>query len=230
MAHSKRYQESAKLVDKKKKYLPQEAVELVKKTGTTKFKSSVEAHVRLGIDPKKSDQSIRATIVFPNSVGKSKKIAAFVGPDKEKDAKDAGAEIVGGEELINEIATSGKINFEVAVASPDMMPKLAKLAKILGPKGMMPNPKTDTVGPNIKKLIEDLKKGKVAFKNDVGGIVHQAIGKTDLEASQLLENLNLLVETIKKLKPASAKGVYIKKITLATTMGPGVNVDPAAFA
>ncbi len=230
MAHSKRYQESAKLVDKKKKYLPQEAVELVKKTGTTKFKSSVEAHVRLGIDPKKSDQSIRATIVFPNSLGKSKKIAAFVGPDKEKDAKDAGAEIVGGEELINEIASSGKIDFEVAVASPDMMPKLAKLAKILGPKGLMPNPKTDTVGPNIKKLVEDLKKGKVAFKNDVGGIVHQAVGKTDLEAAQILENLNLLVETIKKLKPASAKGVYIKKITLATTMGPGINVDPAAFA
>ncbi len=230
MAHSKRYQESAKLVDKKKKYLPQEAVELVKKTGTTKFKSSVEAHVRLGIDPKKSDQSIRATIVFPNSLGKSKKIAAFVGPDKEKDAKDAGAEIVGGDELINEIATTGKINFEVAVASPEMMPKLAKLAKILGPKGLMPNPKTDTVGPNVKKLVEDLKKGKVAFKNDAGGIVHQIIGKTDLEAAQLLENLNLLMDAIKKLKPASAKGQYIKNVTLATTMGPGVNVDASAFA
>jgi large subunit ribosomal protein L1 len=230
MAHSKRYVEAAKLVDKNKKYSPQEAVELVKKTGTTKFKSSVEVHVRLGIDPKKSDQSIRATIVFPHTIGKSKKVAAFVGPDKEKDAKEAGADVVGGEELINEIASTGKINFEVAVATPDMMPKMAKLAKILGPKGLMPNPKTDTVGPNVKKLIEDLKKGKVAFKNDSGAIVHQAIGKTDLEAAQILENLNLLIETIKKLKPASAKGAYLKKITLATSMGPGVNVDVSAFA
>lgn len=230
MAHSKRFVEAAKLVDKNKKYSPQEAIDLVKKTGTTKFKSSVEAHVRLGIDPKKSDQSIRATIVFPHNIGKSKKIVAFVGPDKEKDAKDAGADIVGGDELINEIISTGKINFEVAVATPDMMPKLAKLAKTLGPKGLMPNPKTDTVGPNVKKMVEDLKKGKVAFKNDVGGIVHQAIGKTDLEAAQLLENLNLLMDTIKKLKPASAKGSYIKKITLATTMGPGVNVDPSVFA
>ncbi|MHB8831531.1 MAG: 50S ribosomal protein L1, partial [Patescibacteria group bacterium] len=131
---------------------------------------------------------------------------------------------------INEILSSGKIDFEVAVATPDMMPKLAKLAKILGPKGMMPNPKTETVGPNVKKMVEELKKGKIAFKNDVAGIIHQAIGKTSLEASQLLENFNALMEAIKKQKPASAKGTFFKNITVTTTMGPGVSVDPSYFA
>jgi len=230
MAQSKRYLEAKKLVDKSKKYTPAEAIELAKKTATTKFVGSLEVHVRLGIDPKKTDQTVRATLVLPNSTGKTKKVVAFVSADKEKDAKDAGADIVGGEELINEIIQSGKIDFEVAVATPDMMPKLAKLAKILGPKGMMPNPKTETVGPNVKKMVEELKKGKIAFKNDVAGIIHQAIGKTSLEASQLLENFNALMEAIKKQKPASAKGTFFKNITVTTTMGPGVSVDPSVFA
>ncbi len=230
MAHSKRFQEVSKLVDKSKKYSPEEAVDLAKKTANTKFTGSVELHIRLGIDPKKSDQSVRATLVFPNSIGKTKKIIAFVNADKEKDAKEAGADIVGGEELINEITQSGKTDFEVAVATPDMMPKLAKLAKILGPKGLMPNPKTDTVGPNVKKMVEDLKKGKVAFKNDVTGIIHQAIGKTDLDNAKLLENLNALMEVVKKAKPSSAKGAYLKSITLTTTMGPGIQIDASALA
>ncbi|MDD2785314.1 MAG: 50S ribosomal protein L1 [Patescibacteria group bacterium] len=230
MAQSKRYLEAKKLVDGSKKYTPAEAIELAKKTATTKFAGSVEVHVRLGIDPKKTDQTVRATLVYPNSIGKTKKVVAFVGADKEKDAKDAGADIVGGEELINEILQSGKLDFEVAVATPDMMPKLSKLAKILGPKGLMPNPKTDTVGPNVKKMVEDLKKGKVAFKNDVTGIIHQAIGKTTLESAQLLENFTVLMEAIRKLKPASAKGTFLKNITVTTTMGPGINVDPSTFA
>ena len=230
MAQSKRFLEAKKLVDKTKKYSPNEAIELAKKTATTKFVGSVEVHVRLGIDPKKTDQTVRATLVLPHITGKTKKVAAFVGAEKEKDAKEAGADLVGGEELINEILQSNKINFEVAVATPDMMPKLAKLAKILGPKGLMPNPKTDTVGPNVKKMVEELKKGKIAFKNDVAGIIHQAIGKTSLEANQLIDNLNALMDTIRKNKPASAKGAFFKNITVTTTMGPGVSVDPSYFA
>lgn len=230
MAHSKRYSEAKKLVEKSKKYQPLEAMELAKKTASTKFVGSVEVHIRLGIDPKKTDQTVRATLVLPHSTGKTKRVIAFVGADKEKDAKDAGAERVGGEELVNEILTTGKIDFDVAVATPDMMPKLAKLAKILGPKGLMPNPKTETVGPNIKKMVEELKKGKIAFKNDITGIIHQAIGKTSLEASQLVENMNALMEAIRKAKPASAKGAFLKNVTVTTTMGPGIMVDPSTFA
>jgi len=227
--HSKRYTEARKLVDQTKKYSSEEAIDLAKKTSTTKFVSSVEVHVRLGIDPKKSDQIVRSTIVFPNSIGKSVRIAAFVTGDKEKEAKEAGADIAGGEELINEISQKGNIEFDVAVATPDMMPKLAKLAKVLGPKGLMPNPKTDTVGPNVKKMVEDLKKGKVAFKNDATGNIHQAIGKSDLDNKALLENFVLLMNTIRKLKPSSTKGTYFKSITLTTSMGPGIAVDPSDF-
>lgn len=230
MAHSKRYLEAKKLVDQTKKYSPQEAVELVKKLGTAKFAESVEIHVRLGIDPKKSDQTVRSTMVFPNSIGKTKRVVAFVSGEKEKDAKEAGADLIGGEDLINEIATTQAINFDVAVASPDMMPKLAKLARLLGPRGLMPNPKTDTVGPNIKKMVEDLKKGKVAFKNDTTGIIHQAIGKTSLEAKQILENLTAFMDAVRKAKPASSKGSYLKNVTLTTTMGPGISLDTSSLS
>ncbi len=228
--HSKRYVKALELIEKGKVYSTEEALELAKKTATTKFTGSVEVHVRLGIDPKKSDQIVRATIVFPNNIGKTRKVAAFVGPDKEKDAKAAGAEIVGGEELINEIAQKGNIEFDVAVATPDMMPKLAKLAKILGPKGLMPNPKTDTVGPNVTKMVEDLKKGKVAFKNDETGIIHQIIGKTDLDMEKLKENLTVFMEALKKNKPSASKGTYFKSITLTTSMGPGIPVDTSQFS
>lgn len=230
MSHSKRYNELKKLVDSKKLYAPEEALELAKKTATTKFVGSVEVHINLGIDVKKGDQQVRSTIIFPNSIGKTKKVIAFVPADKEKEAKEAGAEIVGGEELIDEISKTGKIDFEVAVATPDMMPKLAKVAKILGPSGLMPNPKTDTVGGNIKKLIEDVKKGKVAFKNDTTGNIHQSIGKSSMEVKNLLENFNTLLDAIKKNKPASAKGVYLSSVTLTTTMGPGIKIDTAKIA
>lgn len=218
------------MVDAKKLYAPEEALELAKKTATTKFDGSVEVHINLGIDVKKGDQQVRSTIIFPHSIGKAKKVIAFVPADKEKDAKEAGAEIVGGEELIEELAKTGKIDFEVAVATPEMMPKLAKVAKILGPSGLMPNPKTDTVGANIKKLIEDVKKGKVAFKNDTTGNIHQSIGKSSMDAKNLLENFNILLDAIKKNKPASAKGVYLNSVTLTTTMGPGIKVDTSRIA
>jgi len=225
MSRSKRYSEAKKLIDAKKNYSAAEAMELVKKTSTTKFDGSVEVHINLGIDVKKSDQTVRSTLVFPHSIGKTKKVAAFVAGDKEKDAKEAGADLVGGEELIDEIAKTGKIDFDVAVATPDMMPKMAKVAKVLGPKGLMPNPKTETVSANVKKMVEELKKGKVAFKNDATGNVHQSIGKVSLDTAMLLENFNVLVDAIKKNKPATAKGIYIKSVTVTSTMGPGIKVD-----
>ncbi len=229
-AHGKRYTQLAQMVDKKKAYSAEEALELVKKTSTIKFDSSVEVHLNLGIDVKKGDQQVRATFVFPHSIGKSKKVVAFVPADREKEAKDAGAEIVGGEELINEIAKNGKIDCDITVATPDMMPKLAKLAKILGPAGLMPNPKTDTVGANVKKMVEEIKKGKVSLKNDTTANIHQAIGKSSMDTKALVENLNTLVDAIRKAKPASSKGVFLKSITVTSTMGPGVKVDGSTIA
>jgi large subunit ribosomal protein L1 len=229
MPASKRFKEMKSKVEVKKLYTPADAIELAKSTSTTKFIGSVEVHVNLGIDVKKSDQQIRATLTFPNSIGKTKRVAAFVPELKQKEAKEAGADMVGAEEMIDEIARTNKINFDVAVATPDMMPKLAKVAKILGPKGLMPNPKTDTVGPNIVKIIEELKKGKVAFKNDATGNIHQVIGKTSLEVDQLVQNFTVLMEALKKNKPASSKGVYLKSITIATTMGPGIKIDPSSI-
>lgn len=226
MPSSKRYKALKGSIEPKKLYTPAEAIELVKKNSSAKFDESVEVHINLGIDVKKSDQQIRATITFPHSIGKTKRVCAFVPEGKAAESKEAGADLVGAEDLIDEIARTGKINFDVAVATPDMMPKLAKVAKILGPKGLMPNPKTDTVGPNIKKIIEDLKKGKVAFKNDATGNVHQIIGKASLDSAKLLENLTTFVEAIKKSKPATAKGTYVKSLTATSTMGPGVRIDP----
>lgn len=227
MARSKRYATAKTKVDAKKLYKLEEALALAKETSTTKFDSSVEVHVNLGIDVKKGDQQVRSTIIFPHSIGKAKKVIAFVSSDKEKEAKEAGAEIVGGEELIAEIASTGKIDFDVAVATPDMMIKLSKVAKILGPAGLMPNPKTDTVSANVKKMVEDIKKGKVAFKNDQTANLHQAIGKTSLDNAKLAENFTVFMDAVKKSKPSSSKGVYLKSITVTTTMGPGIKIDPA---
>ncbi len=230
MSHGKRYEEARKLVDPKKGYALIEAIELIQKITKTKFDSSVEVHVNLGIDVKKGDQQVRSTIIFPHATGKTKKVAAFVSGDKEKDAKEAGADLVGGEELIAEIAKSGKTNFDVAVATPDMMVKLSKIAKILGPSGLMPNPKTDTVGPNVKKMVEEIKKGKVSFKNDTQGNLHQVIGKISTPAENLSENFTVFIEAVKKSKPASSKGTYLKSVTLKSTMGPGVHLDLGRLA
>jgi len=225
MPRSKRYAELKKLIDTKKLFAPEEAVELVKKTSNTKFDATVEIHVNLGIDVKKGDQQVRTTITLPHATGKTKKVCAFVNPDKEKEAKEAGADVVGGEELIAEIAKTSKFDFDVAVATPDMMAKLAKIAKILGPAGLMPNPKTETVGPNVKKMVEELKKGKLAFKNDATGNLHQMIGKVSMDSKALVENFSVFMDAIKKAKPASSKGIYIKSVTLKSTMGPGIHLD-----
>lgn len=222
---SQKYLKSKTQIESKKAYSLDEAVELVKKTSAAKFDATIELHIRLGIDPKKGEEQIRGTIVLPNSFGKSKIVAAFVESGKEDEAKAAGADMAGGEEMIDELAKTQKINFDVAVATPSMMPKLAKVAKILGPKGLMPNPKTETVGPNIKKIIEELKKGKLAFKNDDGGNIHIAVGKISFDKEKILANLQAVIEVIKKSKPATSKGTYIKNAVVTSTMGPAVKIQ-----
>lgn len=212
-------------VDTNKVYSIEEAVKLLKETSGVKFDASVEVHANLGIDPKKGEQLVRATVVMPHGTGKSKTVAAFVAPEKEKEAKDAGADFIYGEEEIKKIKDTSKIEFEVAVTTPDMMPKLAAIAKVLGPKGLMPNPKTDTVSPNVKKMIEELKKGKVTFKNDDTANIHQVIGKVSFTEAQLTDNLNTFVDALKKAKPATSKGTYIKNLVVCTTMGPAIKIS-----
>ena len=219
----KKFVEAQKLIDAKKAYSLAEAVALAKKTSVAKFDATVEIHAKLGIDPKQGDQQVRGTVSLPNGTGKSKKVAVFtMAADKEKDAKEAGADLVGGEELIATIASSGKADFEVAIATPDMMPKLAKIAKILGRKGLMPNPKTDTVGVNVKAMVADQKKGKVAFKNDDTGNVHAIVGKVSFDEAKLLENATVFMDALKRVKPSASKGNFIVKATMTTTMGPAI--------
>jgi large subunit ribosomal protein L1 len=225
----KKTAEAQKLVDKKKIYSVDEALAIVVKMPKRGFDEAVELHVNLGIDPTKGEQQVRGTIALPHGVGgKTKRVAAFVEPAKEADAKAAGADIVGGEELINEISSKGTIAFDVAVATPAMMPKLAKLAKLLGPKGLMPNPKSDTVGANVTKMITEQKAGKQTFKNDAGANVHQIFGRVSFTEAQLKANLTALLDLIRKMKPASAKGIYVKSATIASTMGPAIHIDPNA--
>lgn len=222
---SKRFTEVQTKVDKDNVYSTEEALKLVKETATAKYDEAIELHIRLGIDASKSDQQVRGTVSLPHGTGKTKRVAAFVEAEKEAEAKEAGADIVGSEELIEKIAQKGQIDFDVAVATPTMMPKIAKLARLLGPRGLMPNPKTDTVGPNVKKMVEEQKAGKQSFKNDSTGNIHQVFGRASFEPKQLEENLNALVETIKRLKPAGTKGIYLKGATIASTLGPGIKID-----
>lgn len=211
-------------IDKNKVYSLEEAIKLVKETSDVKFDASVEIHARLGINPKKTEQLVRGTVVLPHGTGKSKKIAAFVTADKAQEAKEAGADLIYDEEEIKKIKNGNKIDFEIAVTTPDMMPRLAQIAKILGPRGLMPNPKTDTVGPNIKQIIEQLKKGKINFKNDDGGNVHQTIGKVSFSDEQLNQNFTAFWEALKKAKPAGAKGTYIKNLVICSSMGPAIKI------
>lgn len=222
---SKRFQEVKKLVDKSKVYSIDEAIALVKKAATAKYDEAVELHIHLGVDASKSDQQVRGTIALPHGVGKTKRVAAFVEAAKEEEAKNAGADLVGGEELIDKISQTSQIAFDVAVATPSMMPKIAKLAKLLGPRGLMPNPKTDTVGPNVTKMVTEQKAGKQSFKNDNTGNIHQVFGRASFTEAQLKENLTALLEAIKRLKPSAAKGIYLKKVTISSTIGPGVKID-----
>jgi len=212
-------------VDQNKVYSLDEAAKLIAETSGVKFDATVEVHANLGIDTKKTEQQVRATVVLPHGTGKTKTVAAFVTAEKEKEAKEAGADFVYGEEEIKKIKDTGKIEFEIAVTTPDMMPKLAGIAKILGPKGLMPNPKTDTVGPNIKKMIEEMKKGKITFKNDDNGNVHQAVGKISFGEEKIKENITAFLEALKKAKPATAKGAFLKNVALCSTMSPAIKIN-----
>lgn len=210
--------------DVNKAYSIAEAVELTKKLSKTKFDASMEIHFRLGIDTKKGEQQIRLAVSLPNGTGKTVKVAAFVTPGKEEEVRQAGADLVGGEELINEIKKTEKTDFQVAVAEPAMMKNLAQIAKILGTRGLMPSPKNETVTPNPAKAVLELKKGKVSLKNDDTGNVHVAIGKVSFETKKLVENFETLLDAVRKAKPATSKGIYIKKVYISSTMGPGIKL------
>ncbi len=228
MAHSRRYQSAAKLVDPAKTYPPAEALALAQQTAKTNFTGSIEAHFRLGINPEKGEQQVRGAVTLPAGTGKTKTIAAFVPEDKAAEAKAAGADVVGGAELIDQIKQTGSANFEIAVATPDMMSKLAAVARILGPKGLMPSPKNETITTDLKKTITELKGGKINFKNDDTGNLHQIIGKADFSTDQLVANFTTLLEAVRKAKPPAAKGNYLKSVTVNATMGPPIRVDTAA--
>ncbi|MFH1772812.1 MAG: 50S ribosomal protein L1 [Patescibacteria group bacterium] len=212
-------------LDKTKVYPIEEAIELTKKLAKTKFDASVEVHFRLGIDSKKGEQQIRATVVLPYGTGKTIKIAAFVTPEHEKEVKQAGADYGCGDELIAEIKKTEKTDFQVAIAEPSLMKNLSQIAKILGTRGLMPSPKNDTITNNPVKTVNELKKGKVSFKNDDTGNIHVAIGKVSFDKQQLIENFQSLLAAIKKAKPISSKGIYLKNISLSSSMGPGIKIQ-----
>jgi large subunit ribosomal protein L1 len=220
---SKKQQEFLKSYGKSKTYSIEEALEILEKFPKPKFDETMEIHISTFIDPKKSDQQIRNAVVLPHGTGKTLKIAAFT-ESQEKEAKEAKADIIGGEKLIEEIKKKEVIDFDIAVATPEIMPKLAQIAKILGPKGLMPNAKTQTIGPKIKTMIEELKKGKTSFKNDDSGNIHQIIGKRSYEKEQLIENYKTLMEEINKSKPEGIKGRLIRTISLSSTMSPSIKV------
>lgn len=222
---SKRYLETKTLVEKNKVYSIVEAMELAKKTSTVKFDAGVEVHVKLGINPKKTDQQVRASVSLPNGTGKTIKIAVVstIG-DQIKAAKEAGADIAGDQDLIAEIK-DGKVNFDVLVATPEAMKLLAPIAKVLGPKGLMPNPKDGTVAANTAEAVKSLKKGKISYKNDDSSNVHVMIGRTSFETDKLVENFKAFMDSIQKAKPTAAKGAFIKSVSIATTMGPGMKVS-----
>ena len=224
MTKEKKVEPAIKL-DKTKAYPIAEAIALTKELSKTKFDASIEIHFRLGIDPKKGDQQIRSAVSLPHGTGKTIKIATFVSADKEKEAKDAGADFIYGEEEIKKIKDTGKIEFDIAVTTPDMMPKMAMVAKILGPRGLMPNPKTETVGTSIKEMVESLKKGKVTFKNDDTSNIHLNIGKISFDDTKLKENFETFLDALRKAKPNGVKGAYIKNLVLTSSMGPSIKIQ-----
>ncbi|ERJ12399.1 50S ribosomal protein L1 [Haloplasma contractile] len=220
----KKYTEAIKQVDKTKLYQVEEAIELVKKTSVAKFDATVEVAFRLGVDPRKADQNIRGAMVLPHGTGKTRTVLVIAKGEKAKEAEQAGADYVGDAEYIEKIQ-DGWFGFDVIVATPDMMPQLGRLGRILGPKGLMPNPKTGTVTMDVTKAVEEIKAGKVEYRVDKAGNVHVPIGKISFDSVKLLENLRAITETMVRLKPASAKGTYMKNVSVSSTMGPGVKLD-----
>lgn len=229
MKKGKKYAEVAKLVEKNKLYTLEEAVSLVKKTSYAKFDSSVELAMNLNLDTKKADQQLRGTICLPHGTGKTKRILVIAKGDKAKEAKEAGADYVGDVDLLEKIEKENWFEFDVLIATPDMMPQLGKLGKILGPKGLMPNPKTGTVTMDTKKAVEEVKKGRVEYRTDSYGNIHALIGKVSFDDNKLVENLDAFVNVILKSKPSTVKGKYVLNISLSSTMGPGVKISSESF-
>ncbi|MBM7704978.1 50S ribosomal protein L1 [Metabacillus iocasae] len=222
----KKYIEAVKLVDRTKAYSVEQAIELVKKTNTAKFDATVEVAFRLGVDPKKADQQIRGAVVLPNGTGKTQRVLVFAKGEKAKEAEAAGADYVGDSDYINKIQ-QGWFEFDVIVATPDMMGEVGKLGRVLGPKGLMPNPKTGTVTFDVEKAVNEIKAGKVEYRVDKAGNIHVPIGKISFEDNKLVENFTTIFETMLKAKPAAAKGTYMKNVAVTSTMGPGIKVDAA---
>lgn len=226
---SKKYLQALEKIDKSKLYTAEQAVKLVKETNVASFDASVEVAIRLNLDTTKTDQQLRGALVLPNGTGKTKKVLVLAKGDKANDAKELGADYVGDTDLIAKIENENWLEFDIIIATPDMMPALGKLGKILGPKGLMPNPKTGTVTTDVKKAVEDVKKGRIEYRTDSFGIVHAIIGKVSFEEAKLLDNLYAFVELILKSKPSTAKGIYVKSINIASTMGPGIKINANSF-
>ena len=229
MKHGKKYGEAAKLADRATQYDPAEAIGLVKKTATAKFDETVEVHIRTGCDGRHAEQQIRGAVVLPNGTGKTVKVLVFAKGAKLDEAQAAGADFVGGDELIPKIQNEGWLDFDVVVATPDMMGVVGRLGKVLGPKGLMPNPKAGTVTMDVTKAINDIKAGKIEYRLDKSNIIHVPVGKASFSEEALAENYKALMDAIMKAKPSALKGQYLKSITLATTMGPGVKVSTAKY-
>ncbi len=229
MKHGKKYGEAAKLVDRATQYDPAEAIGLVNKTATAKFDETVEVHIRTGCDGRHAEQQIRGAVVLPNGTGKTVKVLVFAKGAKLDEAQAAGADFVGGDELIPKIQNEGWLDFDVVVATPDMMGVVGRLGKVLGPKGLMPNPKAGTVTMDVTKAINDIKAGKIEYRLDKSNIIHVPVGKASFSEEALAENYKALMDAIMKAKPSALKGQYLKSITLATTMGPGVKVSTAKY-
>ena len=225
MKHGKKYVEGAKLIDRTKLYDTAEALEVCVKTGTAKFDETVELHVKLGVDGRHADQQVRGAIVLPNGTGKSVRVLAICKADKEEEAKAAGADFVGGEEMVQKIQSENWMDFDVLITTPDMMGQVGRLGRLLGPRGLMPNPKAGTVTPDIGKAVTDAKAGKIEYRLDKTNIIHCPIGKVSFGAEKLTENYNALMGAIVKAKPATAKGQYIRSCVAASTMGPGVKMN-----
>lgn len=226
---AKRYNKSAENIDSKKMYTIEQAVEVISKFQKAKFDETIDIAVRLGVDPKHADQMVRGSTMLPNGTGKSVRVAVIAKPEKEAEAKAAGADYFGQDDLIDKIK-DGWFEFDKLIATPDMMSKVGKIGTVLGPRGLMPNPKTGTVTTDVSKTVKEIKAGRVEYKVDKAGIVHTIVGKLSFDSKKLHQNVSTLMESIVKAKPSSAKGVYIKSITLSSTMGPGVAIDPSTVA